>query len=90
MMLDKYFTSSIIKLETFSFTLFRSSNALFRSFSGLYLDFITQFFKCPGGLRLRTGLSTTGDSLKVRAQGYPLHGDQPALLPDLAEGQVLD
>ena len=34
--------------------------ALFRSFNGAYLDFTIQSFKCPGGLRLRTGLSTTG------------------------------
>ena len=62
MMLDKYFTSSIIKPGTFSFTLFRASYALFiiRSFNGVYLVFTIQSFKCPGGLWLWTGLSTTG------------------------------
>ena len=60
MMLNKYFTDSIIKLGTFSFILFRASYTLFRSFSGAYLDFTIQSFKCPGGLQLRTGLSTTG------------------------------
>ena len=57
MMLDKYITSSIIKLGTVSFI---PSYALFRSFNGAYLDFTIQSFKCPGGLLLRTGLSTPG------------------------------
>ena len=47
--------------------------------------------KSHGFLTMSTGLQRLDlkCSLEVQAQGDPLHGDQPELLPDLAEGQVL-